>query len=431
MAAMPVTPVGLSDEQFLIEVGRLMDAKMKAPIERQATIDADFQKLCRDFADQKAAQRAELEAFKAEYAAEFLKFKQGLSRGPGFSEEGNLITLGHLFTQSAEYKAANMSGRVKVAATLSARLGRKAVVPITTVGSGIPIFPRRVGWFQEPPEFPLVMRDVLDVVPLTGTNAVEYVIETWTGGADYQVNEGDVKAVGGVTYADKTAVVRTIAWYVKISRQMLADVPFVETSIDQRLVYGVLQKEDREILYGDGTAGHLLGIMPQATAAVAPPSLAPLITNQMDQIASAIAQISAAGYSPSAVVMNPLDWAGMTLAKTTYGAYILPGPQAVAQKTLWGVPIVTDYNMTQGSYLVGAFPGNAALFDRETVNVEISFENEDDFIRNLATIRAEERVTLAVFVPQAFVKGVLVAPEGGLAAPASAPAPHSAPTPKK
>jgi hypothetical protein len=66
--------------------------------------------------------------------------------------------------------------------------------------------------------------------------------------------------------------------------------------------------------------------------------------------------------------------------------------------------------MAVGDFLVGAFPGNCALFDRETVTVEIAFQNEDDFVRNLVTIRAEEHVAFAVFVPQAFVCGPFSCP---------------------
>jgi hypothetical protein len=45
------------------------------------------------------------------------------------------------------------------------------------------------------------------------------------------------------------------------------------------------------------------------------------------------------------------------------------------------------------------------VFDRWTARVEIATENEDDFIKNLVTILAEERVALAVYRPEAFIYG--------------------------
>lgn len=66
--------------------------------------------------------------------------------------------------------------------------------------------------------------------------------------------------------------------------------------------------------------------------------------------------------------------------------------------------------MAANDFLVGAFRLGAQLFDRMAIEVLVSSENEDDFIRNLLTIRAEERLALAVYRPAAFVKGNLVNP---------------------
>ena len=63
--------------------------------------------------------------------------------------------------------------------------------------------------------------------------------------------------------------------------------------------------------------------------------------------------------------------------------------------------------MTQGRFLVGDFAAHAQILDRQDANVAISFENKDNFERNMATIRIEERLALAVYRPEAFVKGVL------------------------
>jgi HK97 family phage major capsid protein len=353
--------------------------------------------------------------------------------------DGAALTLGERFTQSDAYKNSQFSGRFRVASAISGRLLERKATVITEPGSGIVIYPQRVGFFLTPPQLPLVMRDLLNVIPLSGTNAVEYVKETWTYGADYQLNEGDIKASGNVVYTDATAVVRTIAWYVKISRQMLSDVPYIAQTIDQRLLYGVLRKEEHEILWGTGAAGHLNGIMTQAPAMnTTTPPLGTAPYYKLDYIIEAITYLSSMGYVPDACILNPLDWGSMLWAKDSSERYLLApwGGLASVPATLWGVRMVQSVEMTQGTLLTGAFSGNAALFDRETANVELSYENEDDFIRNLATIRAEERVALAVFIPQAFVKSDIstgkLAIEGtnGGTQPAPAPA-HTSHTAKK
>ena len=61
--------------------------------------------------------------------------------------------------------------------------------------------------------------------------------------------------------------------------------------------------------------------------------------------------------------------------------------------------------MTIDKFLVGAFKLGAQIFDREDANVEISTEDSDNFRKNLVTIRAEERLALAVYRPESFIKG--------------------------
>jgi HK97 family phage major capsid protein len=77
--------------------------------------------------------------------------------------------------------------------------------------------------------------------------------------------------------------------------------------------------------------------------------------------------------------------------------------------TVWSVPLVISPSMAAGSFLVGAFGQSCVLFTRQLLIVEIAFENEDDFVRNLATLRAEERVGLAIPVPAGLIKGTFTA----------------------
>lgn len=52
--------------------------------------------------------------------------------------------------------------------------------------------------------------------------------------------------------------------------------------------------------------------------------------------------------------------------------------------------------------VVGAFKTCGSVVSKDGVSVEATNSNEDDFIKNLMTIRAEERLALAVRRPAGF-----------------------------
>lgn len=61
--------------------------------------------------------------------------------------------------------------------------------------------------------------------------------------------------------------------------------------------------------------------------------------------------------------------------------------------------------MTAGSFLAGDFAQAAILIDREAPRLDIAFEDQDDFVKNLCKLRVEERVGLAVQLPGALIAG--------------------------
>jgi Phage capsid family len=55
---------------------------------------------------------------------------------------------------------------------------------------------------------------------------------------------------------------------------------------------------------------------------------------------------------------------------------------------------------------VGDFgPSAAQIIERQAAMLAISFEHSDFFVRNLAALRVEERIDLAVYQPFAFCRG--------------------------
>jgi HK97 family phage major capsid protein len=118
----------------------------------------------------------------------------------------------------------------------------------------------------------------------------------------------------------------------------------------------------------------------------------------------AMLQAALAEYPATGHVMHPTDWAGIETLKDTTGRYIIGNPQGTTTPTLWGLPVVATQAMTVRKFLTGAFKLGAQLFDRWDGRVEAGFVN-DDFIKNLSTILAEERLALAVYRPEAFIYG--------------------------
>lgn len=239
----------------------------------------------------------------------------------------------------------------------------------------------------------------------TSSNSIEYDQEKLFTNSAAPVAEGAAKPQSELQFEDKVATVRTIAHWMRTSVQILADAPALRSIIDQRLRYGLSYVEENQLLNGSGTGQNLLGLVTAATAYSAPGSLT--AATPLDVVRLMILQAALAEYPPNGIVMNPIDMAAIEMAKDAGGNYIIGNPQGTIQKTLWGLPVVETQAMGVDKALVGAFNMAAQIFDRQDATVDVSTEDQDNFIRNKVTIRAEERLAMAIYRPQAIVYGDL------------------------
>lgn len=286
----------------------------------------------------------------------------------------------------------------------------KAIISALTTdadgSAGDLIVPQRVGMVM-PLERRMTVRDLL-TPGRTNSNAIQYPYESGFTNSAATVTEtaGTAKAQSELKFEIATTSVTTIAHWILATKQILDDVPMLQSYINGRLLYGLMYVEENQLLNGGGTGTDLNGIYTQATAFSAPitPTAAGNLT-KVDILRLAMLQASLAELPATGIVMHPSDWADIELTKTDDGAYLFANPQNVAQPRLWGLPVVATQAMTIDKFLVGAFRMGAQIFDREDANVEISTEDSDNFRKNLVTIRAEERLGLAVYRTTAFTKG--------------------------
>ncbi|WP_350030034.1 phage major capsid protein [Caballeronia sp. GAFFF2] len=334
-----------------------------------------------------------------ELQARLTEAEQKLSRRG--SEGGEQVkSLGQLVTENEGIKA------VMAAREGKARMGLKAITSLTTNADGSAgalVNADRVQGIVAPPQRRMTVRDLL-TPGRTTSNAIEYMRETgFTNNAAIQATEGAAKAESTMKFDLQTTTVATIAHFVKASKQILDDAAMLASYIDGRLRYGLAYVEELELLKGSGTGGHLNGIYTQAIAYAAPFVLSG--ATSIDMLRLALLQSELAELPATGIVTNPTDWTRIELTKTTDGAYLFANPQSIAGPTLWGRPVVNTQAMDVDSFLVGAFKLGAQVFDREDANVQVSTEDGNNFTTNMVTIRAEERLGLAVYRPAAFIKG--------------------------
>lgn len=314
---------------------------------------------------------------------------------------------GASFTGSDTFKklAADMKGTARMtfkSITMNAAVTNVTSSPTGTGGVGAAIAPDRLPGIIAPPNRRMTVRNLL-MPGRTASNLLSYVQETGFQNMADTVAEGASKPQSDLSMDLVDTPVRTIAHWIKASNQVLADIPQLQSYIDGRLRYGLEYKEEAQLLAGDGSGQNLLGLIPQATPFDT--ALLKADDQQVDVLRRAILQVRIAEFAASGIVLNPIDWADIETLKDSNGRYLFGDPGNSLQPNMWRLPVVDTNAMPAGHFMVGAFNLSAQVFDREDANVQVSTEDADNFTKNLVTIRAEERLALAVFRPQSFIYG--------------------------
>lgn len=260
---------------------------------------------------------------------------------------------------------------------------------------------------------PLRIRNLLTVVPVQ-TDSVKYGQQTLRDNAARIVAEGTSKPYSDYKWEDRTATIETIAHLTKMTLQAIADAPRLVAEVESEMRFGLGMAEEDEILNGDGTSGHLDGLMNNATAYAVPAGMdSTNVLTPVDRLRVAMLQIHLAYAIPDGHVLNPINVAEIDLLRRDPdqgGGYLFSRPDGdTGVARIWRLPVVESPSMVVNEFLTGAFKYSVHLYDRQGVTVAISTENDDDFETNRATMRVESRIGLGVRRPYGLVAGSLKA----------------------
>lgn len=318
---------------------------------------------------------------------------------------------GQTFIESEEYKAVKDKGlpirsqpvQVKTLIT-GASLGNLA-------GYLYPSY--RVPGIVEDPRRAARVRSLLNVIPTTA-GAIDWIRETgYTNAADV-VAEGDAKPESAIAFENKSNTIKTIAHWIPVTKQILADAPGLQAYIDSKLIYGLYLKEDDELLYGTGEDGDIHGITTDEDVQTYNWSDGTVGDTKLDAIRRAMTKAYLAYYPVNGIVLHPSDWEDIELLKSSDGLYVWVNVVVGGQERIWRTPVVISSALTEGTFLTGAFDLGATLWDRQEVTISVSGSHSDFFIKNKLAILCEERVELTVERPESFVVGAFdAAPSAG------------------
>lgn len=346
----------------------------------------------------------------------------------GKDEVVGYLSLGEAVTSSPEFKAALERGFPATQSVLvsldGANLHRKGgagLIPVTrgqieskavTVGAGTlrpTRDPENVRLNQEQDR--LLIRDLLNVSRTDGSS-VEYITWTLTRAAA-PVAEGGAKPEAGLTSALATSPVRTIAVHTPISEQGLQDIPDVQNTIDNELTWDLKKTEEQQLLWGAGTGANILGLF-NAPGVAAGRTVGG--DTLIDMARRSMTDVVMAGGDPNGIVVHPLDWESMVLAKATTNEYVWVVVTDATGPRLWGARVVETvaaaepgtFTANERRMLVGDFRRGGTIWDRQGVTTEIGYVNAQ-FTQNMRTIRVEERLAFGVKRPHFFKYRITVA----------------------
>ena len=282
------------------------------------------------------------------------------------------------------------------------------------------IAPQRIAGFFRGDDLQGSLRDVL-INGTTTSDAILFFRETaFTNNAaavaqaTATTGTSGLKQESAITFEQATAPVVTIAHWVPITRQTLEDAAQLRTYVEQRLIDGLRLVESDSLLNGTGTPDmdgllETTGIQfldNTATTgywATNPVSDAGSPNENFNRILRAKTLVRTVGRAtPNFVVLNPADLEVFLSATNANQNYYGTGPfSGNGVPSLWGLRVVEDENIAAGEALVG--DGRmAAVWDRMQAQI-ITGYIDDQLVRNMMTLLAEERLALTVFRPTAFV----------------------------
>jgi len=377
-----------------------------APAIDEAALNASIKELTSMVAEKTAATNERINAMEKELSA----LQQNAAGIPAAVSAPAVRTFGEMFVADKAFQDFKSS----IAGNRHAGFRKElTATPETTQASNSAsrtslAAPTELGLVTDP-------RAVLNIESLfgrlgVGGNAYQYVkygrktTETATGPAI--VAEGAAKPESNYEGSIQTGTIKTIAHWTKMTEQMIADDANIVSFINQDMQHQLNELVDYQLVRGTGSGnGQLKGLNQSG-------NYTDYITGSgfgtgdtvIDLVLKVSAQMRAANINNLTLLLNPVDWCKVLCSKNVNKDYLIPGIVDIPTQRIWGIPVILSGNVEVGKFHMGDFFTGGKIIERSGIAVEMDRE-QDDFTKNLMTLRVERRMDFAVVQPKALAYG--------------------------
>lgn len=375
-----------------------------APAIDEAALNASIEKLTGMVAEKTAATNERINAMEKELSA----LQQNAAGIPAAVSAPAFRTYGEAFVADKAFQ----DFKATIAGNRHAGFRKElAAAPETTQASNSAsrtslAAPTELGLVTDP-------RQVLNIESLfgrltVGGSAYQYVkygyVTTDTATGPAVVAEGAAKPEANYAGTIQTGTVKTIAAWTKLTEQMIADDANIVSFINADMQYQLNKVIDYQLVRGTGS-GQLKGLNQSG-------NYTDYITGSgfttgdtvIDLVLKVSAQMRAANINNITLLLNPVDWVKVLTAKNVNKDYLIPGIVDIPTQRIWGIPVILSGSVEAGKFHMGDFFAGGKIIERSGIAVEMDRE-QDDFTKNLMTLRVERRMDFAVVQPKALAYG--------------------------
>lgn len=255
----------------------------------------------------------------------------------------------------------------------------------------------------------------------TDAQTISFVKEANPEDGAAAVSEGSTLAQSDIDLAETTVKLEKIGTYMRITEEMINDIPALTSFLSARVPQRILAAEDNEILNGDGSTPNLDGLFTDGTAFTTSSGglfyQAIESANEYDVLIVAKNQLELNNYKANVVLINPTDMHKIVLLKSTANEYLKNQIYQGLQPSVAGVPIVASTACPNGKFLIMDSNRATQFWVRQNLAVEFSKEDSTNFRDGFITVRATERVALTNYEPKAIIQGTFSSAKTALETP--------------